>query len=111
MAALAAAQALLGEEADAARLESALDALEGWYRDALVLQADAGPIRQRDRQEEIARFAAQWQPAELRAGLEALLQARISLRRNGNVALVLEVLWLRLARGGRPAGVAPAAPA
>lgn len=106
VAALAAAQALLGEEADAARLESALDALEGWYRDALVLQADAGPIRQRDRQEEIARFAAQWQPAELRAGLDALLQARISLRRNGNVALVLEVMWLRLARGGRPAGLA-----
>lgn len=89
-----------------APIEVALDLLEWWYRDALVVcatQSTEGLIN-RDRVDAVVAFAQHWGPAALRAGLAALQQARRSLLRNANGPLAVETLWLRLARGGRPAG-------
>ena len=109
--ALWAAQKLLGsdEEPGGERLELALDVLEWWYRDAYLLSAGAGvdAVVNVDQQAVLAEFAGRWAPAQLRRCLAALHSARVSWQRNANAALVLEVLWQRLARGGEPAGLGP----
>ncbi|MBI2302765.1 MAG: hypothetical protein HYU66_27990 [Armatimonadetes bacterium] len=89
-------------------IELALDALEWWYRDALMLRAGAGEgaVVNRDRAAAVAEFAQCWEPGELRACVAALQTARRCLLRNANASLVVEVLWRKLARGGRPAGTA-----
>lgn len=86
----------------AERVAWALDLLEWWYRDALVLAVggDARWLVNRDQSDELAEFAAQWEPAQLHACLSWLQRARLALMRNGNAQLTLEVLWLALARGG-----------
>lgn len=88
-------------------IDLALDVFEWWLRDALLLSAGGDPddLVNQDRIAAIEAFAARRSTVELRQCLTALQQARQLLRRNANETLALEVLWLRLARGGRPAGV------
>lgn len=83
-----------------------LDVIEWWYRDALVSRCggDGATLVNSDRLAEVQAFGAARSPAELRAGLQALGQARQSLQRNANATLAIEVLWLRLRRGGMTVG-------
>lgn len=88
----------LGAGREGAATELALEMLEWWYRDALLVSV-GGPaaLVSTDCREPIERFAAGRSPAELSSALTALHSARLAWRRNANVALLLEVLWLRLA--------------
>ncbi|MCC7494415.1 MAG: DNA polymerase III subunit [Fimbriimonadaceae bacterium] len=85
------------------RVEALLDWTEWWYRDAYVrcTTGERGHIVNVDAAAAVERFAARRGAAELRDGLTALQEARLALRRNVNAQLLLEVLWLRLARGAR----------
>ena len=88
------------------RVAWALELLEWWVRDALVLVATGRreALVHRDWAAPLAAFAARRDAARLRDGLAALSQARLALSRNANAELTLQVLWLRLAAGSLALG-------
>jgi DNA polymerase-3 subunit delta' len=105
--ALGLARLMIGEKRAAAeRVGWALDFLDWWYRDALVLAAAGSDelVVNQDHAAELARFAAGWTPAQLSACLGAIDRTRRLLARQANPLLVLENLWLALGRGGTSAG-------
>ena len=88
------------------RVAWGLELLEWWYRDALVLAAggESGLLVHRDFERELLSFTQRYGAVACRGVLGALAEARLALGRNGNASLVLEVLWLRMARGQRVLG-------
>lgn len=97
-----------GEEENVAgdRVAWGIELLEWWYRDALVLSAggETSLLVHRDFERDLLSFVERFDAVACRGALGALAEARLSLQRNGNASLVLEVLWLRLARGRRTLG-------
>lgn len=67
-----------------------------WYRDLLVWRQLQEPalLTNRDRQEQIARLASEYDEATLRARIEAVEETKDALRRNVNPRLALEKLFL-----------------
>jgi DNA polymerase-3 subunit delta' len=75
-----------------------IDLLVTFYRDLLALCVGAGPqaLIHRDRAETLKRLAAAGGPDRWTGCLDALLLARRRLDANANVALVTEILLMRL---------------
>lgn len=73
-----------------------LDLAVLWYRDLLVWKQLQEPalLTNRDREEQIARLAAEYDEATLRARIEGVEEAKDALRRNVNPRLALEKLFL-----------------
>jgi DNA polymerase-3 subunit delta' len=73
-----------------------LDLAVLWYRDLLVWKQLQEPalLTNRDRQDQIARLAADYDEATLRARIEAVEETKDALRRNVNPRLALEKLFL-----------------
>ena len=75
-----------------------IDLLVTFYRDLLALRAGAGfgALIHRDRAEALARLAARGGPERWSGCLDALLLARRRLDANANIALVTDILLMRL---------------
>lgn len=73
-----------------------LDLAVLWYRDLLVWKQLQEPalLTNRDRRDQVARLAAEYDEATLRARIEAVEEAKDALRRNVNPRLALEKMFL-----------------
>ncbi len=98
-----------GAERD--EIVEALDLLAGWYRDLLVVEADAeSAVFNSDRAADLATDASGLGHVELERAVEAVLDTRRSFELNVSAGLALEALFLRLRRDlGRFRTAAPEA--
>jgi DNA polymerase-3 subunit delta' len=80
-------------------MQETLDLWMGWWRDVLLLAAEAdAPLTNVDRQSALRDHARRYGVARSTAVLEALRSAVDYLKRNANPRLTLEVLMLDLPR-------------
>jgi DNA polymerase-3 subunit delta' len=85
----------LARDPDATR--ETLDLWIGWWRDVMLLAAEAdGPLTNMDRQGKLRDHAHRFGVKQSAAVVEALRSANDRLRRNANARLTLEVLMLDL---------------
>jgi DNA polymerase-3 subunit delta' len=84
---------------DPVATQETLDLWLGWWRDVLLLAAEAGaPLTNVDRQSTLCDHARRYGVARSTAMVEALRSAADRLKRNANPRLTLEVLMLDLPR-------------
>jgi DNA polymerase-3 subunit delta' len=84
---------------DPVATQETLDLWLGWWRDVMLLAAEAdAPLTNVDRQSALRGHARRYGVARSTAMVEALRSAADHLRRNANVRLTLEVLMLDLPR-------------
>ena len=84
---------------DPSATQDTLDLWTGWWRDVLLLAAQAdAPLTNVDRQSELHNYARRFGVGQSAATIEALQSATERLKRNANPRLTLEVLMLDLPR-------------
>ena len=88
---------------DPVATQETLDLWIGWWRDVLLLAAEASaPLTNADRQSALRGHARRFGVEQSAAMIAALRSTSDQLRRNANPRLTLEVLMLNLPRWGQP---------